>query len=95
MHQVISLFIILTVTLLLNAQMAAQMASDGNWGEAVGLLLFAPLSIFFASHTLIYYALRLIRGSSALASYSASKLNYIALVISLLGILGAVAQTGQ
>lgn len=94
MHQVISLFIILAVTLLLNARPAAQMASDGNWGEAVGLLFFGPLSIFFASHTMIYFALRLIRGSSTLGSYSASKLNYIALGISLMGMLGAVAQNG-
>lgn len=95
MHQLISVSVLVVVALLLNAQVASQMANDGNWGEAAGLLLSGPLGLFLLSHIVIYYPVRLIRGSSALASFSASKLNYIAFVISLMGILGAVAQRAQ
>ncbi|WP_421363011.1 hypothetical protein [Agrobacterium rosae] len=95
MHQVICVFVLLVVSLLLNAQWATQIANDGNWGEAIGTLLIGPLGLFYFVHTIIYYAVRLIRGPSAVATYSASKLNYIAFAVSLLGILGAVAQRVQ
>lgn len=92
MHQAISLSILLAIAVLLNAPLAARMAADGNWGEAVGNVFFGPIVFFYIVHSLIYYAVRILRGPSAVAAYAASKLNYIAFVISLLGILGAVAQ---
>lgn len=92
MHQAISVSILLAIAVLLNAPLAAKMATNGNWGEAIGSVLFGPLVFFYVVHSLIYYAVRFLRGKSAVAAYSASKLNYIALVISLLGILGAAAQ---
>ncbi|MDP9835961.1 hypothetical protein J2T09_000703 [Neorhizobium huautlense] len=92
MHQLICFSILLVVAVLFNAVAAAKMASDGNWGEAVGQLFFGPLVFFYVTHSVIYFATRLIRGPAAVASYSASRLNYIAFVITLLGILGAAAQ---
>ncbi|MBB3947277.1 type IV secretory pathway VirB2 component (pilin) [Rhizobium skierniewicense] len=76
----------------MNAPYAAQMASDGNWGEAFGQMILGPLGFFLAAHVVIYYGLRLVRGPSKLKSFSATKLNYIALSLALMGILGAVAQ---
>ncbi|MGV1834156.1 hypothetical protein ACQZ6C_05300 [Rhizobium rhizogenes] len=92
MRQVICVGVLLIVAVLLNAPMAAKMAGDGNWGEAVGSMLFAPIVVFYFVHSLVYYATRFLRGPAAVATYATSKLNYIAFVISLLGVLGAVAQ---
>jgi hypothetical protein len=92
MHQAICVAVLLTVAVLLNGPLAARMAADGNWGEAVGRLFFGPAVFFYIVHSVIYYAVRISRGPAAVATYAASKLNYIALVISLLGIIGAVAQ---
>ncbi|MGQ4274991.1 hypothetical protein [Terrihabitans sp. B22-R8] len=92
MRQIICIAIILAVSALCNAPLAARMASDGNWGEAVGQLVFAPLVVFYLVHSVIYYGTRLVRGRDALASYTNSKLSWIAFIVSVLGILGSAAQ---
>lgn len=92
MHQLICFSILFVVAVLLNVATASRMASDGNWGEAVGRLFFGPLAFFYIIHSVIYVATRLIRGPEAVAPYASSKLNYIAFVITLLGIVGAAAQ---
>lgn len=90
MHQLICVGVLLTLSFLLNAPLAARMASDGNWGEGLGILI-GPLVFFYLVHVPLYYAVRLVRGA-ALASFTRSKLNYIAAVVGLAGILGTLAQ---
>lgn len=92
MRQTICVAILLVIAVLLNASSAARMAADGNWGEAVGSLFFGPVVFFYIAHSLIYYAAYAVRGRAAIARYADSKVNHIALGISLLGILGDVAQ---
>lgn len=91
MHLIISLGMILAAAFLFNAAKAAEMASIGLWGYGVGQLFVAPILVFFFLHTLIYFAVRLIRGKDKLKSYTRSRLNYIAAVVSILGILGSAA----
>ncbi|MFC0243271.1 hypothetical protein [Rhodopseudomonas telluris] len=90
MHQVICVVVLLVLSLTLNAPVAARMAGDGNWGEGLGILV-GPVMIFYIVHAPIYYAVRLVRGP-ALASFAGSKLNYLAALIGLTGILGTLAQ---
>lgn len=92
MHQTICVAILLSVAALLNAPLAAKMAADGNWGEAAGRMFAGPIIVFYIVHTLVYYVMRLMRGRTAISTYAASRLNYIAFTITLLGILGAVAR---
>ncbi|XUY27491.1 hypothetical protein RMR21_003765 [Agrobacterium sp. rho-8.1] len=92
MHLTICIVLLLTVSAVLNASHAAQMAGVGNWGEALGEIAFGPLAFFFIAHVIIYYAIRAIRGREKLKSFSATKLNYIAFTLALMGILGAIAQ---
>ena len=92
MHQAISVVALFVVAFLLNAPFAAMVAADGNWGEAVGSLLIGPVVFYYAVHSLVYFTARFLRGRSAVATYTASRLNYVALAISVLGVLGAAAQ---
>lgn len=92
MRQAVCVIILLAIAVLLNAPSAAQMAGDGNWGEAAGNLILGPIVIFYIVHSLIYYPVYALRGPAAVAPYTTSKINYIAFAISLLGVLGAVAQ---
>jgi len=90
-HQLISFTIVFVAAVALNLKSAAIAASDGNWGESVGNLVFGPLVFFFGVYTIVFFAVRLVRGKDAVAAYSASRLNYIAAVVTLLGVLGAAA----
>ncbi len=92
MHQLISIAILLAVAFLFNAPLAANMASAGQWGEAVGRLFVGPVAFFYIAHSVVYYATRAARGADKVGTYAGSRLNYVALVITLLGILGALAQ---
>lgn len=92
MHQLISVAVLLAVAVLLNGPLAMRMAADGNWGEAIGRLFFGPVVFFYLVHSVIFYAMRLFRRAEGGAGYATSRLNYISMVISLLGVLGAVAQ---
>ena len=91
MHQLISFTIVFLAAVALNLKSAAIDASNGNWGEGLGNLVFGPLVFFYGVHTIIYFAVRLVRGRDAIAAYSASRVNYIAAVVTLLGVLGAAA----
>lgn len=91
MHQTIAIGISLAIAVLLHGPLAAAEVSDGNWGSALGNLIFGPLVIFFLVHTIVYFLSRMIRGREKLASFSGSRLNYIAAAITILGILGSVA----
>lgn len=92
MRQAISVSILVVVGVLLNATYAAKMTAVGNWGEAIGSLFFGAIVLFYIIHSLIYFTVRLLSRSKAIAGYTASKLNYIACGITLLGILGAAVQ---
>lgn len=91
MHQIISLGLILATAFLFNAGAAAEMASVGFWGEAVGRLFFAPIVFFYLVHTVVYFVVRLIRGKDRVRSYTRSRLNYIAAALTILGTIGAAA----
>jgi hypothetical protein len=91
MHQLISFAVVFAIAVALNLRSAAIAASNGNWGEGLGNLVFAPLVFFYGVYTILFFAVRLLRGKDAVAAYSASRLNYIAAGITLLGVLGAAA----
>jgi heme/copper-type cytochrome/quinol oxidase subunit 2 len=91
MHQMIALALTLIVAVLLNGGAAAQMISAGYWGGAIGSLLFGPLIVFYVVHTLVYFVVRLIRGKDRVRSYTRSRLNYVAAVVAILGVVGAAA----
>jgi hypothetical protein len=91
MHQIISLGLILATVFLFNARAAAEMASAGFWGWAVGQLFFGPVVFFFLVHTVVYLVVRLVRGKERVRSYTRSRLNYVAAVLTILGTIGAAA----
>lgn len=92
MHQIIALGVVLAAAFVFNARAAAIMAAEGNWGYGVGQLFFAPVVVFFFVHTLAYFLTRLVRGKDRLASYTRSRINYFAMVVALMGVLGSAAE---
>lgn len=91
MHQVIALGVVLAAAFVFHARAAAVMASEGNWGFGVGQLFFAPVMVFFFVHTLAYFLTRLVRGKDKLRSYTRSRINYVGMVVALMGVLGSAA----
>lgn len=91
MHQIISLGLSFTAAIFFNLKAIAIASSVGNWGEALGRLLFAPVVFFFLAHTIIYGLVRAVRGKPKLASYAETKLNYIAAALTILGVMGSAA----
>lgn len=90
MPQFLSLCVVVAVAVLLNMK-AAAMSSEGNWGEALGSMLFAPIVFFLVVQAVLFYATRAVRGANAVAAFTTSRLNYVSAVITLLGVLGAAA----
>lgn len=91
MHQIIALFLVVGVAFLLNAPRAAALAADGLWGYAAGRLVFGPILSFFVVQTILYFIVRAIRGREGVARFSRSRLNYIAALIAVLGMVGSAA----
>lgn len=91
MRLTICIICLLIVSGVLNAIPAAQMAGEGNWGAALGDLFVGPLAIFLIAHTLIYYALVLVRKPAGLRSFSQTKLTYISFALAVMGMLGTLA----
>lgn len=91
MPQLLSLCVVVAVAVLLNLKTAAMMTSDGNWGGAVGAMLFGPIVFFLVVQAVLFYGTRLVRGPAAVATFTTSRLNYGAGLIALLGVLGAAA----
>ncbi|WP_054313193.1 hypothetical protein [Mesorhizobium sp. 1M-11] len=89
MPQFWSLCLVVVAAVILNLKTAATMASAGNWGEAIGSMFFSPIVVFLALQALLFYATRLVRGGQAVATFTTSRLNYVAGLITLLGVLGA------
>ena len=92
MQQALALGLVLTAGLLLSARAAAIMSADGNWGGALGSLFTAPLVVFYLVHTVVYFAVRGLRGRDRIRTYAASRLNWIAAAVALLSVLASAAQ---
>ncbi|WP_165358107.1 hypothetical protein [Mesorhizobium sp. Pch-S] len=91
MPQFLSLCVVVVLAVVLNLKAAAMMTSDGNWGGAVGSMFFGPIVFFLVLQAVLFYGTRLLRGRAAVATFTTSRLNYVAGLISLLGVLGAAA----
>ena len=91
MAQVISIAILMVAVAVFQAGAAARLAADGNWGEALGRLVFGPLVFFFLIQAVLYYGTKLVRGHMG-HGFATSRLNYVSLAITLLGMLGRIAQ---
>lgn len=91
MAQAISLAILTVAILFLQAGKAAEMAGLGAWGEALGRLVVGPVLVFFVVQAVLYYGSKLVRGYMG-HSFTTSRLNYVSLAITVLSILGRIAQ---
>lgn len=91
MAQAISLAVLTVAILLLQARKAAEMAGLGAWGEALGRLVVGPVLIFFLVQAVLYYGTKLVRGHMG-HSLTTSRLNYVSLAVTILTILGRIAQ---
>lgn len=91
MAQAISLAILTVAILILQARKAAEMAGLGAWGEALGRLVVGPVLVFFVVQAVLFYGTKLVRGHMG-HSFATSRLNYVSLAITILSILGRVAQ---
>lgn len=91
MAQAVSLAILTVAILLLQARTAAEMAGVGAWGEALGRLVFGPLLIFLIVQAVLFHGARLVRRGST-STYATSRLNYVSLAITILSILGRIAE---
>ncbi|WP_156462585.1 hypothetical protein [Rhizobium sp. Leaf262] len=89
MRLTICVVLLLILPGFLNAVPAAQMAGDGNWGGALGVLT-GPMIVFLCAHTLIYYGVVLVRSPAGLRSFSQTKLTYISFALALMSILGSL-----
>jgi len=92
MHLLLALGVTILTAVALNIKSAAVASSDGNWGGAVGAMIFGPVVVFFLIHTILYYGTRLVRRKSPLKSYSRSRLCYISAAIAILGVIGSLGQ---
>lgn len=92
MHLLLALGATILAAVALNIKSAAIASSNGNWGGAVGDMLFGPIVVFFLIHTVLYYGTRLVRRKSLLKSYSRSRLCYISAAITVLGVIGSLGQ---
>lgn len=91
MPQFVSIALVLAVAFLLNVRRAAMAFGDGDWGTALGSLAVGPLLVFYAVHSVLYVAGRLLRGRDRMRAYTASRTNYAAAAVTVLGVLGAAA----
>lgn len=88
-QQLSSLVMVLVTLMILSAGFVTGAASDGNWGEGVGALFIGPIVFFFIAHTILYLGARLVRGKDGVASYTASKINRIAALMTILAAIAA------
>ena len=91
MAQAISLAILTFAILLLQARKAAEMAGLGAWGEALGRLVVGPFLVFLIVQAVLFYGARLSRKGST-STFTTSRLNYASLAITILSILGRIAE---
>lgn len=91
MRQAIVLGITLTTAFLLCAAPTARAMSDGAWGPALGTLLVGPLSVFVLTHAVVYFASGGLLAKSKVASFTQSRLNYVAALVAVLGVLGSAS----
>nr|WP_145994388.1 hypothetical protein [Mesorhizobium loti] len=91
MPQFWSSCLVVVPAVVLNLKSAAIMTSDGNWGGALGSMVFGPIVFFLILQAVLFYATRFLRGRQAVATFTTSRLNYVAGLITLLGVLGAAA----
>ncbi|MCD9031928.1 hypothetical protein LDO32_09365 [Luteimonas sp. Y-2-2-4F] len=94
MPQFVAIAVLLAVAFLLNVRRAATAVGDGDWGTALGSLTVGPLVVFYAVHTVLYVAGRLLRGRDRMRAYTASRTHYAAAVVALLVVVGAALGPG-
>ena len=76
MHQSIALAIAILAIVFLLGPEAAYMASIGNWGGGLGLLL-GPLFFFYLVTAIVYFPARLLRGRDKVAGFARTRLQYV------------------
>jgi len=88
-QQLSSLLLVFITLTILSAHVVTGAASDGKWGEGIGALIIGPLVFFFVAHTVLYIGARLVRGRDGVASYTASKINRISALMTILAVMAA------
>ena len=91
MHHAISLTVLAVALLVLRAGPTARMAAAGQWGEALGRFVIAPVVVFLIAQAVLFYGWRLVRGDRG-RTFATSRLNYVSLAIVLLSILGQIGK---
>ncbi len=89
MQQFSSLVMVLVTLMILSAGFVTETTIDGHWGEGVGALFIGPIVFFFIAHTILYLGARLVRGKDGVASYTTSKINRIAALMTILAAIAA------
>ncbi|UHS57077.1 hypothetical protein [Agrobacterium vaccinii] len=88
MQQLSSLILVFVTLTILSAGFITGAASDGHRGVGIGALFIGPLVFFFVAHTVLYLGAWIFWGRDGVASYTASKINRIS---ALMTILAAIA----
>ena len=92
-HRAIAFLVLAAFTAILTGPEAADRASLGDWGGAVGSLV-APFLVFVLTNLVVHVLARLRRARDRVADFRRTRLNYAGLVVAVLVLLAKVARWG-